>query len=215
MNLAEMRDTVKFTIGLQSIVGYDETAKIERELYAGALDLLARTKCVARCINLHTIAGTTTYKLDHLIMALVDVEDGSRPRNRRDQSSDYGFTLIRADLLRLDPTPDADGVTQVWAVLRPQKMAADTDSPGMEAFGAIPDEWQDAIVTYALWKCADYADDQSAQQGERYRMLYEGQDGRGGRLGQIRIAVNKRGTAKAPGRRVRLRGVASHSNWVG
>jgi hypothetical protein len=71
-------------------------------------------------------------------------------------------------------------------------------------------------LLYAQWLAADYADDGSSNQGERYRILYEGEDGRGGRLGQIRQLVNKRGTARAPARRVRgLAGVRSASNWIG
>jgi hypothetical protein len=118
-------------------------------------------------------------------------------------------------VLRLDPTPSEDGVVQTWAVLKPARMVADDDSPSMENFGAIPEEFQDAIITYALWKGSDYSDDQTGAQGERYRMQYEGQDGRGGRLAQIRSAVNKRGTARAPRRRVRLSGVSTHDTWVG
>jgi hypothetical protein len=218
MTKKEMVDAVKFTIGLQDINAYDETGKIELELYNGTIDLLSRTKVVVRCVNLNVSAGVAQYKLDHQILALVEVEDGMTKAGRADTRVP-SFTLIRADILRVQPTPTASDSLQVWAVLRPTKMTAgaagDAQSVGDEAYGAIPDEYQDAIVTYALWKCADYADDATAQQGERYRTLYEGQDGRGGRLAQIRVSVNKRGTARAPGRRVRLRGVASRSNWVG
>jgi hypothetical protein len=164
------------------------------------------------------------YLLDHAIMALVDVENGARRKARRNESSDDpnypstdpAFTLIRSDVLIIKPTPTADGQIQVWAVVKPQQMSADTDSPDEEAFGAIPPEWHDAIVTYALWKAGDYADDGSSQMGERYRILYEGPDGRGGRLAQIRIAVNKRGTAKGPNRPVRgMRYAYTHDHWVG
>jgi hypothetical protein len=99
--------------------------------------------------------------------------------------------------------------------MRPLKMALDTDSPGDEQYGAIPDEFQDAIELYALWKCADYGDDNSSQMGERYRFQYEGQDGRGGRLAQIRAAVNRRGTSRVAPRRVSLRPVGDHGAWVG
>jgi hypothetical protein len=95
-------------------------------------------------------------------------------------------------------------------------MVLDTDSPSMEAFGAIPDEYHDAIVSYALWKAADYADDGSSQMGERYRLLYEGQDGRGGRIAQIKTLINKRGTARAPRARVSMRSSRyGRSSWVG
>ena len=215
MTKKQMSDQVANWLGLQSIAAYDETKMINDLLYQGTIDLLARTRCVVRCVDLHTQANVSTYTLDHSILSLVDVENGSTPRGRRDQGSWPSFTLIRSDVLRFNPTPTEDGEVQVWAVLRPQQLVGDTDSVGSEQFGAIPEEFQDAIVTYALWKAADYADDQRSADGERYRMLYEGQDGRAGRLGQIRAAVNKRGTARAPGRRVRLRTVSSHDYWIG
>ena len=215
MNFGEMCDFVQATIGLEDIAPLDETVMVKQQVNAGVIDLLSRTRCVVRCIDLHTQAGVGQYTLDHMILALVDIEDGLE-RVARDSTLSPSFTLIRSDILRVQPTPSADGQLQVWAVKRPTAMSADTDSPGAEQFGAIPDEYQDAIISYALWKCADYADDATAQQGERYRIVYEGQDGRGGRLSQIKMLVNKRGTARAPRRRVRgLRAVADYSSWVG
>jgi len=46
-------------------------------------------------------------------------------------------------------------------------------------------------------------------------MLYEGQDGRGGRLREIRMMVNKRGTARAANRRVTLAELADRRTYVG
>ena len=215
MTRKEMTDQVVRWLGLQDITDYDETGMVYDQLYWGTIDLLARTRCVARCLQLRTKANVDQYTLDHSVLGLVDVENGARPRYRRNQNKGPSFTLVRSDVLLVKPTPAEDGQIQVWAVLRPQKMDEDTDSPGQEEYGAIPDEFQDAIVTYALWHLSDYSDDATGQQGERYRILYEGQDGRGGRLGQIRIAVNKRGTAKAPSRKVSLSSVGSYDSWVG
>jgi hypothetical protein len=211
----EMSDQVTRWLGLQDITDYSETSMVYDQLYWGTIDLLARTRCIVRCVDLRTRAGQDEYTLDHSLLGLVDVENGARPRYRRNQSGGPAFTLVRSDVLIVKPAPDADGEIQVWGVLRPQKMQQDTDSPGDDAYGAVPDEFQDAIVTYALWKLSDYSDDATGQQGERYRMLYEGQDGRGGRIGQIKIAVNKRGTAKAPQRKVSLSSVQSYDSWIG
>jgi len=235
VNLGQMRGQVQQWLGLQDISSYDETQLAKDLIYQGTLDMLARTKCVVRCVELNVSGGVDTYILDHSIMALVDVEDGARRRARRDQSTNSPdsvdevivypagsidttptmFTLIRADILRLSPVPAANGQVQVWGVLKPQQMSADSDSPSDEIHGAIPEEWHDVPVLYALWKASDYADDASSQQGERYRALYEGADGRGGRLAQIRVAVNKRGTARAANRRVSLKPVWSSGAWVG
>jgi len=216
MTRKDMSDEVQYWLGLQDIAAFDERTFIWNKLYQGTIDMLARTKCVARCLDLNVRAGVDQYILDHSVLALVDIENGDRRRARRDeQLSSPNFTLIRADVLQLEPAPDADGVIQTWAVLRPAQMANDTDSVGDEKYGAIPDEYQDAVVLYALWKCSDYSDDASAQMGERYRIQYEGQDTRSGRLGQIRSSVNKRGTARAASRRVRLSSVRPASSWQG
>lgn len=216
MTFKQMRDEITFMLGLQEIVSFNETAMIGPKLQQGTIDMLARTRCVARCIHIDTTKDVDKYVLDHEILALVDVENGRLPRGRRDQT-DYSpsFSLIRSDVLRLLPPPDEDGELDVWAIVRPNLMTADADSPGDEPFGAIPDEFQDAIVTYALWKLSDYADEASMQQGERYRVLYEGMDGRGGRLAEIRKLVNKRGTARAPVRRLRMRGTLPRGAYVG
>jgi len=231
MTHGDMKNEVIRTLGLQDITDYDETGMVANWIYRGIIDMLSRTRCVVRCVNMHVRAGVDEYTLDHSILALVDVGDGLIRRLRRDESitpedatvyapnppisnTVYGFTLIRADLLRVEPTPTLDGTLQVWGVMRPTQMTQDTDNPGDDQFGALPDEYQDAPILYALWKGSDYSDDASSQQGERYRMLYEGQDGRGGRLGQIRVLVNKRGTARAPRSRVTLSPLTTHDSWL-
>jgi len=214
MTRGEMTTRVQQWLGLQQIDAYNEVPLVQDMLYRGTIDLLSRTRCVVRCVHLHTQAGVDTYTLDHSLLSLVDVDDGATRRARRDQTSGPSFTLIRSDILRLNPPPD-DGVVDVWAVLRPGKMDSDDDSPGDENFGAIPEEFQDAIELFALSRCADYTDDGSSQIGERYRVLYEGSDGNGGRLREIRKLVNKRGTARAAPRRVSLSPVADRGAWVG
>jgi len=232
----QMRDQVVGWLGLQDISALNETQLVEDKLYEGTIDLLARTRCVVRCVDLRTRANQDEYTLDHSILAFVDMENGGYRRNRRDQAEiyndygatqpqqwygpaeavdpPYGFTLIRADVLRITPVPTVDGMIQVWGVLRPQQMTQDTDSPDEESFGAIPDEWHDAIVSYAMWKLADYADDGGTQNGEYYRVLYEGEDGRGGRLAQIRIGINKRGTARGPRAHVRLSSTSGSGSFT-
>jgi len=215
MTKKQMHDMVVNTIGLQDIDSYNETQLVDDLLYFGTLDLLSRTRCTVRCVDLRTRANENEYKLDHSLLALVDVENGARPKARRNETASPSFTLVRSDVLLIQPTPSADGEIQVWGVLRPQQMTDDGQSPALEDCGAIPDEYHDAIVTYALWKGADYADDASSQIGERYRVLYEGQNGNGGRISQIKMLVNKRGTAKAPKAFVNLTQAAPQGYWTG
>lgn len=197
MTYKQMHDQVMQWLGMQDITSYDESQLASDLLYQGTLDLLSRTRCTVRCLNLQTTAGISQYLLGQEVLALFDVEDGARKLSRSESSGVNGFSMIRSDVLRIVPTPSEDGSVQVWAVIRPEQMTAPDDSPSMEQFGAIPAEYHDAIVTYALWKGADYTDDATTQSGEYYRALYEGQDGRGGRLSQIRVLVNKRGTPRS------------------
>jgi len=203
MTRKKMADRVIATVGLQDIEPLNEATLVDDWIYEGTIDMLARTRAVARCVHLTVVPEVSTYTLAHSILALVDVENGDKRRRRRDDD-ERGFTLIRSDILRLDPTPTEAGSVDVWAVLRPARMVNDDDDLGSEAFGAIPEEFQDAIELYALWHASDYAHEANTQRGERYRVLYEGQDGRSGRLGMIRSQVNKRGTAFAPMRRRQL-----------
>jgi len=215
MVFQDMYAQVQSALGLQDTVSLDEKTYAQGLINRGVVDVLSRTRCTVRCVDLHVLAGVSEYMVGNLLMGLVDIEDGL-PKVNRDSDYQPSFTMIRSDILRVQPTPDVDGTVQTWAIKRPQSMVNDTDDPSMEQFGAIPAEFHDAPILFAMWKAADYADDATSQQGERYRMLYEGQDGRGGRLGQIRMLVNKRGTQRAPRRRVRgLVGVRDSSNWVG
>jgi len=224
MTNQEMKDEIQKRLGLQGIDDYNELTLVEGWIYRGVIDLLSRTRAVVRCVHLQTTAGVDTYTLDHSILSLVEIEDGRYGKVHRDDVEWYPslyppelqsreFALIRSDVLRI-PVPGEDGEVNVWAVLRPQKMTAPEHSPGDEAYGAIPEEWHDAIVLYALWQGSDYADDQSGGMGEKYRVWYEGQDGRTGRLSEIRKQINKRGTARLPRRNVKLRPVASRRAWV-
>lgn len=215
MQFQDMVAQVQANLGLEDIVYFDEVVYVKGLINRGVVDVLSRTRCTVRCIDLRVLAGIPEYTVGNTILALVDVEDGLTKANRS-SSFQPSFTMIRSDILRVQPTPAEDGEVQVWAVKRPAPMVADADDPAMEQFGAIPDEFHDAIILRAQWQAADYADDATSNQGERFRLLYEGQDGRGGRLGQIRQLVNKRGTGRAPRRRVRgLRRVGNYANWVG
>lgn len=216
MTLGEMRNYVVATLGLQDIAAYNETDMVTLWLNRGVIDLLSRTRCVVRCTHLTTIAGEDEYMLDHSIMALVDVDNGQTRKRRRDEIDVPGFTLIRADVLRIVPAPSEAGEIQIWGVARPNPMTDPADNLGNDSFGGIPDEWQDAVILYALWHCADYDDDSSSGTGEKYRAQYEGQDGRGGRLQEIRREVNKRGTARLPYMRQNVRQLSPRKvNWVG
>ena len=136
MTNKQLRDRVVKEIGLQDITDYDETTMVNDFIYDGIVDILARTRCTVRCIHMKTQADEAQYTLDRSILALVDVEDGRSQKLRRGENG-TGYTLVRSDVLLLDPTPTEDGEIDVWAVVRPGKMTGDNDSRPMP-FGASP-----------------------------------------------------------------------------
>lgn len=209
MTNGEMKAEVAGGFGLQSLADFNETIYVQQLLNRGVIDLLSRTRCVVRCTEMHLTAGVQNYTLDHAIISIVDFGEGSERTRRNGRHYDPSFTLIRSDILQLSPSPDEDGEVSIWAVRMPGAMSADEDDPGAEQFGAIPPEFHDAIVMYAKWWAADYADDSGSQNGERYRQQYEG------RIREIKTLVNKRGTARAPRSRGKhLRRVAPRHAWV-
>ena len=181
MTRKQLRERVINEIGLQDIEDYDETVLVDDLIYQGAIDLLARTRCTVRCVHLKTKADESTYTLDKSILALVDVEDGgAAPAPRRERGAELHAHPLRRPAA--SPTPREDGEVDVWAVLRPQQMA-DGPTPRRRTSSArSPTSSTTRSSCYACWMGLDYADDESGGHGERYRMLYEGQDTRGGRI---------------------------------
>jgi hypothetical protein len=80
-------------------------------------------------------------------------------------------------------------------------MSAAGDTPSF-----IPAEWHKAVEMYACWRMADFDDDGSSQVGEVYRAHYEGADGRGGMLRDIRQQNRLQGGRRNPTMRVGRRG---------
>src|SRR5262245_9879953 len=108
MTFKEMRDYVQATLGLQDIAPLDETVLVKQQVNQGVIDLLARTRCVVRCVDIHTQANVSEYTVNHLILSLVDIEDGLE-KVARDSTRSPSFTMIRSDILRVQPTPTTTG----------------------------------------------------------------------------------------------------------
>jgi hypothetical protein len=98
------------------------------------------------------------------------------------------YALAGSNLLMVWPTPADDDAITVYYVPRPVLLTAESDTPS-----EIPAEFHPAVEQYALWKLASMNDDSSSGQGERYRIQYEGQDGRGGMVARIRRHVVQKG----------------------
>lgn len=83
------------------------------------------------------------------------------------------YALNGADVLMLWPTPSTGDSLTFYYVPRPTALSGPSDNPSSASLGGIPSEWHNAIEWFALWQGADYMDDDSSKQGERYRAYYE------------------------------------------
>jgi hypothetical protein len=61
----------------------------------------------------------------------------------------------------------------VYYVPRPTPMSSDSHDPSNATYGGIPKEHHKALEFYALWQGADYDDDSTSQQGDRYFGQYQ------------------------------------------
>jgi hypothetical protein len=206
----EMKAEVMAAFGLQSITDYNEKDYVQKLLNRGVVDVLSRTRCTVRCTKLHLDPGVSDYMLDHKILSIVDFGQDSDRAPRNGTHWHPSFTLIRSDLLQVWPEPSDSITMNVWAVRAPNNpLVEDDHDPANADYGAIPPEFHDAILMYAKWWAADFADDSGSQNGERYKQQYDV------RIREIKSLVNKRGTARAPRSRSRnLRRVSPRSAWV-
>ena len=184
------------------------------------IDILRRTRCYVDSTTITLTAGTTDYQLDTGILAIRTLyATGSSSNMVLEQIGEEHLTelqlasstesdpvtyysLLGANLLSVWPPPASSTTITIRYVPRPTAMSGASDDPSTATYGGIPAEWHYGIELYALWKMADSIDDQSSSQGERYRVLYEGADGRGGYLAQIRAEMHRKA---GPLPRARLR----------
>ena len=59
-------------------------------------------------------------------------------------------------------------------------MTGDTDDLSNPTFGGLAEEFQPAVLNYALWKAGEYVQHEESGGGEKWRIAYEGQDGQAG-----------------------------------
>jgi hypothetical protein len=202
--LEEMTTQVAGELGLHTT---DDQARIWRELNRGVRDVLLRTRCYVTTTTLSLTEGTGDYTLSANTLAInyayvtgeerllepVNPEEIIE-RRLRTTSTDTStlYAMQGANLLMVYPTPSSSGTLTFYYVPQPTAMSISSHDPSEATYGGIPDEYADAIEMYACWRLGSMRDDQTSGQGERYRILYEGQDGRGGRIAQIKREIHRK-----------------------
>jgi hypothetical protein len=203
-----------------------DKAELDVKLNDAVVDVLRRTRCYVASTTISLSAGTSDYTLSTSILSILTMYGSAGGTNFRleqvspqmitdlqtadatTSTSSFYYSVIGANLLSVWPTPVSSGTLTVRYVPRPTALSGASDDPSSASLGGIPSEYHYALELYALWKMADSNDDQSSSQGERYRVAYEGENGRGGFLGQmkseIRVKAGSLGRVRVNSRRKRL-----------
>lgn len=202
MNLTSLRTQVAAPLSLNTS-DTDELALIDQWINDGVVHVLAETGAKVSTATAVVTASEPDYELDDDILRILWIQTSdsyellpSTPdeilRRRLNGVSDTcrEYAVNGANLLMLYPTPAAAATLTIYYVPRPATLASGSDSPS-----ELPAEYHYAVVLYALWRGADYDDDQTSAQGSRYMQLFDAE------LARCKARQNKkRGRRLAPAR---------------
>jgi hypothetical protein len=207
-SLASFRTTVSSIIGLDNTPGSAEQLLIDGWVNEAVVQILRRTRLRTAIATLDLTAGAKDYELPPgivFITEIIDAKNQPLERVRVDDinelrrtgpSSGIGFTycyaLNGANMFMIYPTPSVVDQLTYYYVPKPIPMGQPTDDPSLASQGGIPSEYHRAIELYALWRAADYGDDASSQQGDRYQRDFTGE------IGQIRRDLQRKGGPRIP-----------------
>jgi len=202
MTFKQMYDRVKFTLGAEEIVGNDEVALIKQFLNDGIVNILTRCRPYTRQIELNLTAQTAIHDMAGDILALLDIQDAdgnflqrySREDITKMQKSGSPGFAYEEPLFWISPIPGVSQIVIAYGIFRPTPLAGDNDNPAAPTLGGLNPEFHEAIVLYALWKMGEYVQHEGSQQGQLWRIQYEGQDGTEGEIARIKRLIAKRVT---------------------
>jgi len=201
----------------------DETEFLEELANEAVLDILTRTRVHVRRGEAALAEGSSDFDVDDEILRIHGIHRGSEGlllyEQPREELRTDGYAFAGLSRLTLGQPAGIGETVTFWYTPKPTPMTNDAHDPADQTYGRIPDEYHKAIVDYMLWHAADMSGDQEAGRGEKYRVLYESQDGTAGLgsdLGRIKAAVNARGgVTRIARRRTLLMSDECASFWVG
>lgn len=193
MTRGEMRSNIRYALGMREP---DEQAMIDQAIYQGVLDVLRRTSCFISCVDADVPDDSSRIEFAAAgpVMKALHVMRGGQRMMRVSYAMLLGgaspaFTQI-GQILIFSAVFAPGEQLQLYAVVRPPEMTADTDAFEDEQWGGIPEEFQDAVELNACARLASRADDGTSQMGGSYWVQYVGPDGRSGRVSDIRRQMN-------------------------
>lgn len=199
MNLTQFRAELAGKLGL-STSDNTELALIDQWINDGVAYVVGETKSKVAVATAALTASVGNYTLDTNILRVLWIETSegnelqpSDPleiqQRRLNAAADNArrYAVEGGNLLMVFPTPSATSTLTIYYVPRPATLTAGSDTPT-----EIPAEHHRVVTLYALWQGADYDDDQSSAQGERYQQLFE----QG--LAQMRGRLNRKRGRRLP-----------------
>lgn len=210
MNFHDLYTRVQYTLGMEDSAVNDETILAKQYVNEGIVDVLVRTRPHTRCINLMMQANTPLHDMSNQILWLLDLQAVGSSKflermSREDvvaaQESGARGYAYEEPLLWISPVQTADASFKAYGGFRPTSLVADADDPSADTLGGLAPEFHPAVLNYALWKGGEYLQHEQSGGGERWRTLYEGQDGTGGDIARIKRILAKRVTPQGSSRR--------------
>jgi hypothetical protein len=166
-----------------------EQGRIDGWVNDAILDILRKTRCYVRADTMTMTANEKDYDLSSLVLVIMEMEltgnyaafdrvsgDELRRLRRSSVATDtttYKYALEGANLVMVYPTPSSAVSIDIYYVPRPTALSAPADDPSAPTFGGVPAEFHEGIELYAMWKAADFDDDQTSAQGQRYKEAYD------------------------------------------
>jgi hypothetical protein len=190
--LTDFRTMIKAELGLDTLNSGSEQTECDRRVNEGVLDILRKTECYVTSATMTETSSTGDYDLDTAILRVkgwlwAGTGSSSVPERVSPQEiermraasvavvatpASY-YAVAGANRLMVYPTPGASDVVTIYYVPRPTAMTDGAHDPSDAPYGGIPEEFHPAIESYALAKLASMDDDDSSQQGMRYRAEYQ------------------------------------------
>lgn len=226
MNAGELVNRASWVLGAGAdpVHGTDEYALLLELANEAVRDILSRTRIHVRAVDLTLTADEEEYEIGTTVLRINNVKRGNVDLTEVDPGDiddarigSYGFAVVGFNRIVLSYVPATGDTLTAWYTPLPTEMTDDLHDPSTVTYGNIPKQFHSVIVDYMCWKGADIFGDQGSGRGERYRILYEGQDGTGtpgSGLGRIKGQINLRVSSGASRRRIDRVGYGMGSDGV-
>lgn len=179
----------------------DESALLDQLANEAVIDVLARTRINVRTADvLIEPVGATEFDIDPSIMRILSIDrPAGTPLEEQNHSAldSFGYAFLGFSRIRLGLAAGDNEMLTIEYVPAPTPMTLDSHDPSDAAYGRIPAQFHRALVDYMCWHGSDKMGDQGSARGEKYRAIYEGQNGLAGPgsdLGRIKQETNRRGS---------------------